>query len=304
MSHLDLMSSGLIPVISIPEGSEKADQPIHVETSQSLVQALQNSGFLLITTELLDPDLQTRALIAARKFLDSGQSEDVISHPTDPKVYAMLDSSEKFLQTDQVIKEYMSVVTNVKTALLRMIAKGIGLEDVNFFVKLHDQNNDTLRLINYYPCDENTGNRCKEHSDYGTITLLSTDGVSGLEAFHNGKWIPIPYLKGSLVVNIGSLLSSWTNGSLLATLHRVAGPNSENSVSPKQDLIKAANCTRTAIAFFADPNENVSLSLAKNVHQEELEEMSVAEYIEWRSGGSATNRSGVGFIEEELHRLH
>jgi isopenicillin N synthase-like dioxygenase len=298
------MSSGLIPVINIPRGSEIEDQPLPRETCQSLVLALQNSGFLLVTTELLDPDLQSRALIAARNFLDSGQSQDIITHPADPKVYAMFDSPEKFLQTDPVIQEYMSAMTNVKAALLRMIATGIGLEDDKFFVKLHDQNNNTLRLINYYPCDDGTGNRCKEHSDYGTITLLSTDGVSGLEAYHNGKWIPVPYLKGSLVVNIGSLLSSWTNGNLLATLHRVAGPNSKDSEYPKEDLIKAAKCTRTSIAFFADPNENVSLSFDKNADKKQSKEMSVAAYIEWRSGGSTPNRSGVGFIEEEMHRLH
>jgi isopenicillin N synthase-like dioxygenase len=169
---------------------------------------------------------------------------------------------------------------------------------------LHDQNNDTLRLINYYPCDEDTGNRCKEHSDYGTITLLSTDGVSGLEAFHNGKWIPVPYLKGSLIVNIGSLLSSWTNGNLLATLHRVAGPNSSNSESPKEALLKAAKYTRTSIAFFADPNQDVSLSLSKTFNEDDTKEMSVAAYIQWRSGGSAPSRSGVGFVDEELRRLH
>ena len=298
------MSSGIIPVINIPEGSEIEDQTLPRETCHSLVQALQSSGFLLVTTKLLDPDLQTRALTAASKFLDSSQSGDIISHPDDPKVYAMFDSPEKFSQADQAIKEYMSIMTNVKTALLRMIATGLGLEDVNFFVKLHDQNNDTLRLINYYPCDEDTGNRCKEHSDYGTITLLSTDGVSGLEAFHNGKWIPVPYLKGSLVVNIGSLLSSWTNGNLLATLHRLAGPNSSNSESPKEDILKAAKYTRTSIAFFADPNQDVSLSLSKTLNKEDTKQMSVAAYIQWRSGGSAPSRSGVGFVDEELRRLH
>lgn len=214
--------------------------------------------------------------------------------------------------------------------ILQHIAIGLGLES-HFFTRLHDQHNDTLRLISYHPTVESVdksgssmpqqqsapemGNRCKEHSDYGTITLLSTDGVSGLELFHEGKWMPVPYIPGTLVVNIGSLLSNWTGGVLKATLHRVAGPASLNSTSKKEDLLKAVTRRRTSIAFFADPNEEVSVQLNRNLKGEGLESagdwgsslgsMSVAEYTKWRSGGIGMNdrsRSGVSFTNEELDR--
>mmetsp|Transcript_21121 Transcript_21121/g.25963 ORF Transcript_21121/g.25963 Transcript_21121/m.25963 type:complete len:1284 (-) Transcript_21121:373-4224(-) len=69
------------------------------EASQQLVHALQTSGFLLVKSPLLSSELQLEALEAANSYLDvkvkdkeedKSQYEHVISHPTDPKVYAML----------------------------------------------------------------------------------------------------------------------------------------------------------------------------------------------------------------------
>ena len=177
------------------------------------------------------------------------------------------------------------------------------VDDLSFLVKLHSEDNDTLRLINYYPVDgsddSQMGNRCKEHSDYGTITLLSTDGISGLEAYHEceddtGKWYPVPYVKGSIVVNIGSILSEWTKGKMLATLHRVAGPASNKSFSDPKDLIVASSQARTSIAFFADPNKNTNVTNG----------MSISEYIQYRSGGNGNDRSGVGFTTDEQKRVY
>ena len=66
------------------------------------------------------------------------------------------------------------------------------MKDINYFVKLHDEDNDALRLIKYQPGDATTGNRCKEHSDYGTLTLLLNDGIGGLEAYVDKQWKAVP----------------------------------------------------------------------------------------------------------------
>ena len=36
---------------------------------------------------------------------------------------------------------------------------------------------------------------------------------------------------------------------------------------------------------------------------EALQGMTVAEYIEWRSGGTTSDRSGIGFTKEEQSRI-
>jgi isopenicillin N synthase-like dioxygenase len=299
-------SQPLIPLVKI--ASKTNENPPDKDASRSLVHALQNSGFLLVQSPLLTPGIQERAMIAANNFLESDKSDAVSEHPSDPKRYAMLETIE---EGEADLKEYMEILKKIKMDVLRHISVGLGMASVDFFAKLHDENNDTLRLINYYPTGDDTGNRCKEHSDYGTITLLSTDGISGLEAFHNGEWIPVPYVKGALVVNIGTLLSGWTKCSLKATLHRVAGPASLHSQSIKEELIAACKQTRTSIAFFADPNKDMSTKLSSGGNDEDeglieaLQGMSISEYVEWRSGGSVKdiNRSGIGFTSEEKNTL-
>ena len=348
------------------------------KTSRLLVSALKDSGFALVQSNLLTSDHQLKTLQVASQFLaarsnnnnddnnysnNSAQAQedkkavavvDVVSHPTDPKVYAMLDSIDQYDYVDRssndndnnnIIKEYVDVLRLIKTDILRHIAVGLLSSseddeinddeiDVDFFAKLHDEHNDTLRLITYYPTHSiTTGNRCKEHSDYGTITLLSTDGISGLELYHNGRWKTVPFVEGTLVLNVGSLLSGWTKNILRATLHRVAGPGSINSGSNKEDLFEATKHPRTSIAFFADPNYNVSESLTAtatatatavtssnsiinndNVDDDDkekdpltiaLEGMSVSEYIRWRSGGTDDDikRSGVSFTKNETDVL-
>jgi len=308
MKLLATSSQALIPLVKISAYTN--ENPPSKDASQSLVHALQDSGFVLVQSPLLTPDIQDRAIKAANEFLEDGKSNGVVEHPSDPKRYAMLESVE---DCEADLKEYMNILEKIKMDVLRHIAVGLGMSYIDFFAKLHNDNNDTLRLINYYPTNEDTGNRCKEHSDYGTITLLSTDGVSGLEAFHHSEWIPVPHVKGSLVVNIGTLLSRWTKGNLKATLHRVAGPASLHSQSAKIDLVEACKYTRTSIAFFADPNQDISAALSSSGSNEEedaglvesLQGMSVSEYVQWRSGGGGKDkgRSGIGFTCEDKNRL-
>ena len=204
-----------------------------------------------------------------------------------------------------ILKEYYKSLREVRDVLLRSIASGIGI-DSNFFTQLHSENNDSIRLLEYLPGDEGTGNRCKEHSDYGTLTLLLTDGL-GLEAFVDGQWRAVPAVEGALVVNIGSILAEWTRNDLKATLHRVAGPTSIGSPTSKDDLLKAVSLPRRSIAYFSDPNSNVSTALSKSKDCDSGDDvnMTIHEYINWRSGGTNADadRSGVAFTSNEEERL-
>ena len=293
-----------VPLIEIPEFEASAPPE---QIAHTIIHALQTSGFLLVTTPHLTRDLQTQALQAATQFLERSNEESslVVSHPTDPKDYAMLQQPD--CSGDTILKEYFASLRATKASLLQLVAVGLDL-DVDYFTRLHDEDNDTLRLIRYHPVTRHVGNRCKEHSDYGTLTLLSTDGVSGLEAFFEGQWLPVPYEKGALVVNIGTLLSEWTQGKLLATLHRVAGPASHNSHTPSEQLLAASSRSRTSMAFFCDPNQGVVRSIQEHrntntTSSSSSQPQSVMEYIQWRSGGSSMDRSGVQFTEQEEQRV-
>ena len=70
-------------------------------------------------------------------------------------------------------------------------------------------------------------------------------------------------------------------------------------------MLRASDKARTSIAFFADPDKDVS-RLVRSVDvgaHGGAGEMTVAEYIMWRSGGTGDDRSGVAFVREEEERL-
>jgi hypothetical protein len=258
---------------------------------EEVSNALQTSGFLLVKSDFLPLELQKNALIASEELIND--SPETITHPVDPKKYIMIESIEKLTKPEPSTKgdEHINILTRywqaceqVKRQILNCISIGMGLPR-SFFMDLHQDNNSCLRLL-HYPGhnDQNIQKiRCKPHSDYGTITLLLTDGVGGLQALVDEKWINIPFVEGALVVNIGSLFSDWTNGRLLATLHRVVS------------LTESCCEPRTSIAFFADPDENIDAVTNEN-------KMTVDEYIKWRSGGTDQKRSGVAFTTDEEAR--
>jgi len=310
-STLSSISGKDFPLVELELG--KNNNPT-LATSHAVTSALRDSGFLIIKTNLLPFVLQQRALSAASSFLDSS-SEQVVTHPVDPKKYAMLEGMDSLPNDNSIssssrqdLQYWYTALQKTKSTLLQCIAVGLGMKDIDYFVKLHDEDNDALRVIKYQPGDTTTGNRCKEHSDYGTLTLLLNDGIGGLEAYVDEQWKAVPYVEGGIVVNIGSILSEWTRQELKATLHRVAGPSSIGSTTPQDVLLKAVTVPRISLAYFADPNKDVSTVLeGKSSSDDEKSgegiKMSIEEYIQFRSGGQGDTRSGVAFTSTEESRL-
>ena len=328
-SKAPVPAAEVAPLVHVPLEEEdllRKAAPPPADVCQELVEALRCSGFLRVTTPLVPPELQGRALAAASALLDAppggGGSGDgcrvgtveVMEHPSDPKRYAMLSTPADVAAASPVLAEYAHALALARTALLRCVAAGLGL-DPDYLARLHSEDNSSLRLLRYPRGTERTGNRCREHSDYGTLTLLLVDGISGLEAFHGGRWVPVPYSAGSLVVNAGSLLERWTGGTIPATLHRVAGPASSGgkggSRSPREreDLLAAVGRDRTSLAYFCDPDRGAAAELAGGDGDGDGDEgasgTSVAEYIRWRSGGDDADarRSGIAFTREERARI-
>jgi len=331
-----------------------------------VVEALRTSGFLLIQSDLLSQELQQQALQDATTWLTTSSRNDdhddhhnankedterdmVIHHPTDPKIYVMLENkhiqaetqAETEIQPQQQqqqlkqqcyltpnLRQYWQVCEQLKLCVLRAIAVGLQLPNPELLAEWHSRGQHSAMRLLHYPttastATKNSGNRCKAHSDYGTVTLLSTDGVSGLEIYVNGKWWPVPHRPGTVVVNIGSLLSEWTANTtttdnridnrnskmqqppalsppplpLLATLHRVAGPASEQSATDPKVLQEASTQPRTSIAFFVDPDNDTPLTGTGNT----TTAPSIEDYLQYRSGGNSeyVERSGVAFTEME-----
>ncbi|KAJ5272336.1 oxidoreductase [Penicillium angulare] len=189
----------------------------------------------------------------------------------------------------------------------------------DFFTSRHDPSKgltgNSLRLL-YYPEDV-TGYcpgkdiRAGAHSDYGSVTLLfQLPGQPGLEILTpDERWAPVPiYPRGvernfpfpPILVNIGDMLSYWTDGLLKSTVHRVVFPNADG----ENQLERSESRDRYSIAFFCQPVESTELGpipsdLVTSYRQRKAENASIA--IGYGGGSSALNTSQRTIITAKEH---
>jgi len=110
-----------------------------------------------------------------------------------------------------------------------------------------------LRLLHYppKPADEPRFG-CGAHSDYGCCTILAQDMAGGLQLLSKtGKWINVPCVPDTLVINIGDMMQRWTNDCFKSTIHRVLNPNENH---------------RFSMPFFFEPNFEAVVECIESCH--------------------------------------
>lgn len=123
--------------------------------------------------------------------------------------------------------DYYAAARRPADALLRLAALALG-EPEDVFARHHTGAMNPM-IANWYPPHSGRirTDRARKgaHSDWGSLTVLWSDGRSGLEIrTPDGGWHPLNPPAGCLVVNVGDLMSRWTNGRWPATVQRVATP--------------------------------------------------------------------------------
>ena len=145
--------------------------------------------------------------------------------------------------------------------ICQLLALALKLPE-NFFIEPHNEQNNTLRLLHYPPLKTlpQPGQlRAGEHSDYGSFTLLFSDGIEGLEIQNlGGDWISIPQQTEAILVNIGDLMERWTNKKFRSTRHRVT--------IPSEPFLQQS---RYSIAYFCHPNDDVLIDCLESCTSEE-----------------------------------
>lgn len=147
----------------------------------------------------------------------------------------------------EVILDYLSAMTKLGHLVLELMALSLNLERT-YFRKLYTDDPLILFRIFHYPplvgldksgIDRESYWSVGEHTDYGILTILKQDEVSGLEVKSGSNWIAAPPIEGSFVCNIGDMLDRMTGGLYRSTPHRVRN---------------TSNTGRLSFPFFFDPN--------------------------------------------------
>ena len=141
--------------------------------------------------------------------------------------------------------------------LMRIFALGLGLPEGYFDDKI--DHHFSVLGSNHYPrltAPPEPGQlRTGAHTDFGSLTILCpTPGPGGLEVrTADGRWREVQPLPGTLIINLGDMMSRWTNDRWRSTLHRVVNPGDA----------EAAMSRRQSIAFFCHPNYDAEIACLK-----------------------------------------
>ncbi len=144
-------------------------------------------------------------------------------------------------EMQEIVSEWTQRLSEISLNLLRSIAVSLGAPSNSFDEAFGARAFPMLKIVRY---PGETGDKPKQgvgsHRDGGVLTLLLVEpGKGGLQVEHQGKWIDVPEVPGTFVVNIGEMLELATNGFLKATLHRVISP--------------ADGAERISLPFFYNP---------------------------------------------------
>lgn len=138
--------------------------------------------------------------------------------------------------------DYYSAMVALGQKLMSLLALSLQIEE-DWFVPAFRTPSAFLRLIHYPPQPDNAMFNqigAGAHTDWGGITILAQDSKGGLEVRNvAGEWIEAPPIEDTFVINLGDLMSRWTNGIYTSNMHRV--------------LNNRSGADRYSVPFFLSP---------------------------------------------------
>ena len=265
------------------------------DASQHFTRSLKNTGFAVLYNHPIDKLLIKEVYKEWVVFFASDTKENYLFNRATQDGFFPLSISEKAKGYDvKDIKEYyhfyewgqypefMSDNTRklyqqlfnfskellnwVEQFLPEEIAKSLSMP---LSKMIENTPQSLLRILHYPPLtgdEPDNAVRAAEHGDINLITLLVGATDKGLEVRNSeGQWVAVPSDMESIVVNIGDMLETCTNGFYRSTLHRVVNPI-------------GCNQSRLSMPLFLHPRKEVKLTQNKSAGeflQERLKELGV-----------------------------
>lgn len=257
-------------------------------TTMNLINdACENWGFFEIvnhgiSTELLDTvekmtkDHYNKCMeerfkeMVASKGLEAVQSEieDLdwestfyIRHLPESNISEVPDLEDDYRK---VMKEFAKELENLAENILDIFCENLGLEKGYLKKAFYGLKGPTFgtKASNYPPCPKpDLIKGLRAHTDAGGVILLfQDDKVSGLQLLKDEKWIDVPPMHHSIVINLGDQLEVITNGRYKSVMHRV---------------IAQTDGTRMSIASFYNPGSDCVIYPAPELVNKEDEKNNI-----------------------------
>lgn len=146
------------------------------------------------------------------------------------------------------VETYLAEARRVATVLMKISTDALGLPS-GFFDGMFDRATGTLRMNNYALTPGMTVKLdgelrgMGEHTDFGVITVLWADRVHGLQVLGtDGGWHDVQPDEGALLVNLGDVMTRWTNEHWMSTLHRVKPPVIDGTIKRRRSVAYFHGC--------------------------------------------------------------
>ncbi|PKI57360.1 hypothetical protein CRG98_022205 [Punica granatum] len=163
--------------------------------------------------------------------------------------------------------EFAAEIEKLAEHLLDLFCENLGLEKGYLKKAFYGSRGPTFgtKVSNYPPCPQpELIKGLRAHTDAGGIILLfQDDKVGGLQLLKDGKWIDVPPMCHSIVINLGDQLEVITNGKYKSVEHRV----NVQTVG-----------TRMSIASFYNPGSNALIYPAPELVEKMKEENAPIQY--------------------------
>ncbi|KAH1044581.1 hypothetical protein GLYMA_09G243500v4 [Glycine max] len=173
--------------------------------------------------------------------------------------------------------KYVKAVQVLQNQLLEIIFESLGLNRSY----LHEEINGGSQTlaVNCYPACPQPGLTLgiHPHSDYGSITVL-LQTRSGLEIKDkNNNWVPVPFVEGALVVQLGDQMEVMSNGQYKSVIHRAT----VNGDDKRFSIVSLHS-------FAMDRKMGPALELVNDQHPKSYKEFCFREFLDFISGNDIT----------------
>jgi isopenicillin N synthase-like dioxygenase len=246
-----------LPVIDLGP-SFSGDDAARDRAAAAIGTACRDTGFFYITNHGVDPALVAGAFAESNRFFDQPDDrktplrKQADSNGYEPMEAQRLDNEspgdlkESFNFTTggvpgspgyraslwpddlagfrEALEAYNQAMRALGLHVSRLVSLSLGMP-LNHFDNTFDPQKSPLRILRYPPHPKETEFNqlgAGAHTDWGWMTLLAQDSLGGLEVeTATGDWVRVDPIPGTFVVNLGDLLSRWSNGGYHSSLHRV-----------------------------------------------------------------------------------